>query len=288
MAREFETSNLTSLRDTLRVADGDVNLLGYDTTAKPLAPGGKSKTVKKLTEVGPSLANLQEMLYANGVHGDPRRLLLVLQGMDTSGKDSVIRHAVGLVGPLGTKVTAFRQPTPEEAAHHFLWRIRKALPAPGIVGVFNRSYYEDVLVPKVQNNIDHRTFAERIDDINHFESQLVDSGTVIVKCFLHISYTEQRERLLARLDDPTKIWKFSPSDIDARAYWSDYQRAYSSVIAKTSTDAAPWYVVPSDTKWYRNWAVAELLTEALLEMKLDYPRPEFDVGACRARLQPPY
>jgi PPK2 family polyphosphate:nucleotide phosphotransferase len=186
------------------------------------------------------------------------------------------------------KVTAFKRPTPEEAAHHFLWRIRKALPGPGMIGVFNRSHYEDVLVPRVHENIDDVTFVERIDDINHFESHLVDAGTVIVKCFLHISYAEQRERLLARLDDPTKIWKFNPSDIEARAYWSDYQHAYSSVIAKTSTDVAPWHMVPSDSKWYRNWAVGELLTEALLDMKLDYPRAEFDVDACRARLQPPY
>jgi PPK2 family polyphosphate:nucleotide phosphotransferase len=285
MASESEAK---SVRDALRVAEGPVNLLGYDTSAKPLAPGGKSKTLHELTDTGASLASLQERLYANGVKGDQHRVLLVLQGMDTSGKDGVVTHTVSLVRPAGVSIKSFKKPTPEEAAHHFLWRIRRALPAAGMIGVFNRSHYEDVVITKVHDWIDDPTWFERTDQINAFEQQLVVTQTVLVKCFLHISYTEQRQRLLARLDDPTKLWKFNPNDIDERAYWSDYQSTYSAVIARTSTDHAPWYIVPSDSKWYRNWAVSQLLTETLEDLHLSYPVADFDIETSRVRLQPPY
>jgi PPK2 family polyphosphate:nucleotide phosphotransferase len=285
MARDSETK---SVRDALRVAGGPVNLLGYDTSARPLAPGGKSRTLSDLTQIGPSLASLQERLFANGVKGDQRRVLLILQGMDTSGKDGVVSHVVGLVGPAGVSIKSFKKPTPEEAAHHFLWRVRRAAPGPGMIGVFNRSQYEDVVITKVHDWIDEPNWAERIEQITAFEDDLVAAGTSIVKCFLHISYAEQRRRLLARLDDPTKHWKFNPTDIDERAYWSDYQSTYSAVIARTSTERAPWYVVPSDSKWYRNWAVGHLLSETLEDLKLEYPKADFDIEACRARLQPPY
>lgn len=278
----------SSLRSALRVADGPVTLLGYDSAARHLAPAGKSRTLDALASVGEFLAAQQEMLFANGVSGDQRRVLLILQGMDTSGKDGVVRHVVGQVGPAGVSIRSFKKPTPAEAAHHFLWRVRKALPVPGIIGVFNRSHYEDVGITRVHDWIDEDTWAQRIEEINDFEQQLVDSGTTIVKCFLHIGYAEQRTRLLARLDDPTKLWKFNPADIDERAYWADYQATYSSVIAKTSTQAAPWYIVPSDRKWYRNWAVAQLLAEALSDLKLTYPAADFDIESARARLQPPF
>jgi PPK2 family polyphosphate:nucleotide phosphotransferase len=272
----------------LRVAEGPITLLGYDAAGKPLAPRSKSKAVKELAKTGTVLAGQQEMLYANGASGDQRRVLLVLQGTDTSGKDGVVSHVVGQVGPAGVRITSFKKPTAEEAAHHFLWRIRRALPPAGMIGVFNRSHYEDVLVTRVHESIDEATWAERIADINAFERQLVESGTVLLKCFLHISYGEQRERLLARLDDPTKIWKFNPADIDERAYWSDYQSAYAAAITATSTDSAPWYIIPSDSKWYRNWAISQLLCDALLGMELSFPKADFDVQAARARLQPPF
>jgi PPK2 family polyphosphate:nucleotide phosphotransferase len=195
---------------------------------------------------------------------------------------------VGQVGPAGVRITSFKKPTAEEAAHHFLWRIRRALPAAGMIGVFNRSHYEDVLVTRVHGRIDDDTWAERIADINAFERKVVESGTVLLKCFLHISYAEQRKRLLARLDDPAKVWKFNPADIDERAYWSDYQSAYAAAIGATSTDWAPWYIVPSDLKWYRNWAVSQLLRNALLGLELSFPKADFDIEAARARLQPPY
>jgi PPK2 family polyphosphate:nucleotide phosphotransferase len=277
-----------SLRARLRLADGPVNLLGYDTAAKPLAPGGKTKTGRVLTEAGPELAQLQEKLFASGAAGDQRRVLLVLQGMDTSGKDGVVRHVLGLVNPAGVKIASFKKPTPEEAAHHFLWRIRRALPAPGMIGVFNRSQYEDVLVTRVHGSIDEAEWAKRIGEINAFESQLADTGTVILKCFLHISYAEQRDRLLARLDDPTKTWKFNPGDIDERAQWAEYQTVYGAVLQRSSTEAAPWYVIPGDSKWYRNWAIGQLLQETLDDLDLAYPPADFDLAAARARLQPPY
>jgi len=283
-----EPREAASLPAALRVADGPVTLLGYDPAGRPGAPDSKSKAAKELAKTGEVLAAQQEMLYAGGASGDPRRVLLVLQGTDTSGKDGVVSHVVGQVGPAGVRITSFRRPTPEEAAHHFLWRIRRALPAAGIIGVFNRSQYEDVVVPRVHGGISAETWAERIAEINAFEKQLAESGTVLIKCFLHISYTEQRERLLARLDDPTKLWKFNPQDIDERAYWSDYQSAYAAAIGATSTDQAPWYIVPSDVKWYRNWAVSQLLLDALLGLELSYPKADFDVEAARARLQPPY
>ncbi|HEY2042718.1 MAG TPA: PPK2 family polyphosphate kinase [Jatrophihabitans sp.] len=287
-ADDDKTASDASLASTLRVADGPVNLLGYDTSAKPLAPGGKSKTLAALAEDGAELADLQERLYANGAKGAQRRVLLVLQGMDTSGKDGVVEHVVGMVDPAGVSIKAFKRPTPEEEAHHFLWRIRKALPGPGMIGVLNRSHYEDVVITTVHDWIDDDVWAERVWEINAFERELTDAGTIIVKCFLHISYAEQRARLLARLDDETKIWKFDPADIDERAYWSDYQTRYAAAIAKTSTDAAPWYIVPSDAKWYRNWAIGRLLRDALRELDLHYPPADFDIEACRARLQPPY
>ncbi len=272
----------------LRVAEGPVTLLDYDPASKPFAPGPKAETLKALALTGEVLASQQEMLYANGVNGDPRRVLLVLQGSDTSGKDGVVRHVLGQVAPAGVSITSFKRPTAEEAAHHFLWRIRRALPAAGMIGVFNRSHYEDVLVPRVHASIDADTWAERIGEINAFEQELADSGTVVVKCFLHISYSEQRKRLLARLDDPTKHWKFNVADIDERAYWSDYQAAYAAAIAATSTERAPWHIIPSDTKWYRNWAVSQVLREALLGLELSYPAADFDVEAARARLRPPF
>lgn len=289
MARDARApSEFASLRAALRVAQGPVTLLGYDTAGKPLTPGGKAKTERDLTETGTVLAAQQEMLFARGVSGDRRRVLLVLQGMDTSGKDGVVRHVLGQVGPAGVSIRSFKKPTAQEAAHHFLWRIRGALPAPGMIGVFNRSHYEDVLTTRVHEQIDQDTWADRISQIRDFERELAASGTTIIKCFLHISYAEQRQRLLARLDDPTKLWKFNPADIDERAYWSDYQVTYGETIGSTDTNQAPWYIVPSDSKWYRNWAVGRLLAEAMPGLELSYPDADFDVEACRARLQPPY
>ncbi len=282
----------TALRSTLRLAPGVVNLAGYDTAAKPSAPGGrgsgKSAAVRSLTKkTGPELASLQERLYAEASAGGQRRLLVVLQGMDTSGKGGVIDHVVGQLGPSGTTVSSFKKPTAEEAAHHFLWRIRRRLPAAGQIGVFDRSHYEDVLVVKVHRQVDNAEVTRRYEEINRFEAELTAAGTTVVKCFLHVSYATQRERLLARLDDPAKHWKFREADIDERQLWSDYQAAYADALEHTSTDAAPWYVIPADQKWYRNWAISELLREVLTELDPQFPDVTLDVNALKRRLQPP-
>ncbi|HKF33758.1 MAG TPA: PPK2 family polyphosphate kinase [Jatrophihabitantaceae bacterium] len=273
-----------SMREALRVQPGTVNLAGYEPDATPLAPGGRGKTGEAAAAAGPILAGLQERLWAERT----RSVLLVLQGIDTAGKGGVVTHVVGLLGPEGVRVTAFKKPTPEEAAHHFLWRIRRALPGPGIVGVFDRSHYEDVLVPRVHETTPEQEWRDRYGEINAFEAELVGTGTAVVKCFLHISYAEQRERLLARLSDPSKHWKFQESDIDERAYWADYQAAFAGMLERCSTEAAPWYVVPSDRKWYRNWAVGRILSEVLEELDPRYPQTELDVERLRKRLQPPY
>jgi PPK2 family polyphosphate:nucleotide phosphotransferase len=286
MVRESQSES-RSLRAALRVADGPVTLLGYDPAGKPQAPGGKARTTKQLATDGRLLATQQDMLFARGTTGDRRRILLVLQGTDTSGKDGVVSHVVGQVGPAGVLVRGYKKPTPAEAAHHFLWRIRRALPGPGIIGVFNRSHYEDVLVGRVHGQLDQDTWQRRIEEINAFERDLHASGTTVLKCFLHISFGEQRARMLERLDDPTKLWKFNPADIDERARWSDYQAAYAAVLSETSTAAAPWYIIPSDRKWYRNWAISRLLIESLTDLGLSYPPADFDIEQCRARLQPP-
>lgn len=272
-----------SVRDALRLPPGTVDLARYATADTPFAPSKKSRAKEELEPSG-ELPSLQERLFAEGT----RSVLLVLQGIDTAGKGGVVDHVVGLLGPEGVVTTAFKRPTAEELAHHFLWRIRKRLPSPGIISVFDRSHYEDVVVTRVHETIPEVEWRRRYEEINAFEADLVAGGTTVVKCFLHISYAAQRERLLARLEDPTKRWKFQEDDIDERAYWSDYQAAFSGMLQNCSTDDAPWYVVPSDTKWYRNWAIARIMNETLRELDPRYPQPDLDLDRLRRRLQPPY
>ena len=277
-----------SLRERLRVPSGPVDLAEIDTRATPHAPGDKDKTREALIEQGGALADLQERLYAEGTQeGATRRLLLVLQGMDTSGKGGTIKHVAGLMNPQGIGIASFKKPTEEELAHDFLWRIRKRVPPPGSVGIFDRSHYEDVLIVRVHELVPRAEWQGRYAEINDFEAELSDQGVAIVKVFLHISYDEQRERLLARLDDPTKHWKFNPRDIDERRRWPDYMRAYEAALEECSTEVAPWYVVPADRKWYRDWAVAALVRETLEELDPRYPQPELDIEALKARLAPP-
>jgi PPK2 family polyphosphate:nucleotide phosphotransferase len=270
--------------DRLRVPSCPVDLSAYDPYATPGFDGDKAAGEAALIKLGPHLSDLQERLYAEGVTGGSRSLLLVLQGMDTAGKGGTVRHVIGQVDPQGCSVTAFKRPTQEELAHHFLWRIRKRLPAPGILGVFDRSHYEDVLIVRVHELVPRATWSRRYATINRFEASLVDGGTRLVKVFLHISKEEQLRRLLARLDDPTKHWKFSPHDVDERACWDDYQQAYEAALEKCNRKAAPWYIVPADRKWYRNWAISKLLIEQLEDMKLTWPEANFDVAKERVRL----
>lgn len=246
-------------------------------------PGLKSRKrlTRDLKRHRANLFSLQERLFA----AHKRSLLIVLQGMDTSGKDGTITHVIGGMNPQGVLITAFKQPTPEEKRHGFLWRIRKRLPEPGDIGIFNRSHYEDVLIARVHDLAKPSVLERRYGIINSFEKELVRGGTKIVKICLHISYDEQRRRLLERLSDPDKHWKFKETDIDERAFWDDYQSAYSLAITNCSTQWAPWYVVPANDKDYRNWAISRLLIEILEEMNPQYPHPRLDVRRLVKRLQ---
>jgi PPK2 family polyphosphate:nucleotide phosphotransferase len=250
-----------------------------DPGSAPVGPGKKPKALAKLGSAGERLSKLQEALYAEGVGGGRRSVLLVLQGMDTSGKGGTVSHVLGLVNPMGVRYTGFKAPTPAERRHHYLWRIRRQLPAPGQIGVFDRSHYEDILVPRVSGLLSAAERRRRYGEINAFEQELADAGTTVVKVFLHISPDEQLNRLKARLETPEKHWKYNPGDLEARSHWPAYQEAYADIFEKTSTGHAPWYVVPADHKWYRNWAVAELLIETLADLKPRFPEPGFDVAA---------
>jgi PPK2 family polyphosphate:nucleotide phosphotransferase len=267
-----------------RLSPGPVDLVAMPTDATPDFIGGKKEGKAALAALGDELSDLQERLWAERTTGSQRRVLLVLQGMDTSGKGGVLRHTVGLVDPQGIKITSFKAPTEEERRHDFLWRIRTAVPQPGYIGVFDRSHYEDVLIGRVHGGAQPEVIESRYDQINQFEAELAAAGVVILKCMLHISAPEQRSRLLARLEKKDKYWKFNPADIDERTRWSDYRAAYEIALERTNTETAPWYVVPSDKKWYRNLVVGRLLLETLSDMKLRWPAPDFDVDKERRRL----
>jgi PPK2 family polyphosphate:nucleotide phosphotransferase len=277
-------STVTRVSDLLRAEVGPVDLTAIDTRATPGFGGSKARGKAALEQLSPRLADLQERLYAEGHTGGARRLLLVLQGMDTSGKGGTVSHVVGQVDPQGVTITSFKAPTKEELAHDFLWRIKAALPGPGMLGVFDRSHYEDVVVVRVRNLVDRRTWSRRYGTINRFEERLVAEGTTVVKCFLHISKEESRARLLRRLDRPDKRWKFNPEDIDMRGRWDEFMLAYGDAIERCNTEVAPWYVIPADRKWYRNWAVMNILIEHLQAMKVQWPPPDFDVEKQRQRL----
>jgi len=263
---------------------GDVDLAELDPAVRPIGPDSKSVAQKALTELTERLAGLQSRLLAQGRSGNPRRVLLILQGMDTCGKDGVIKHVLGGLNPVGVRVASFQKPTREEMAHHFLWRIKRQVPVPGIVGAFNRSHYEDVLVPRVHEQITAAAWSKRYEEINTFERRLGDNGVTLIKCFLHISPEVQEKRLLARLDDPEKIWKYDPDDVTERTRWDSYQSAYNDALSTCRSPDAQWSIIPSDHKWYRNWAVAALLTERLQSLDPRYPPPPSDLQHERERI----
>lgn len=272
------------LLDKLRVPPGPVDLTTYDPAATPGLSGGKEKGQEALEKLGPALSDWQERLFAEGRGGGNRSILIVLQGMDTSGKGGTIRHGAGLVDPQGLRLTSFKAPTPAEKRRGFLWRIRQALPGAGYIGVFDRSHYEDVLIARVRNLVTEPVWSRRYAQINEFEQEVAASGTTILKCFLHISPDEQKKRLLARLDDPTKHWKYNPHDVDERMLWPAYMEAYEAALERCNDPVAPWYVIPSDRKWYRNWAVTTLLEETLRGLDPQWPKGEFDVTVERKRI----
>ncbi|MET8850538.1 PPK2 family polyphosphate kinase [Amycolatopsis sp. NPDC004625] len=277
MAKKDDGSRV---RDALRVG-GDLP----DPGSTPVGPGKKAKALAGLESAGERLSALQEALYAEGVGGGPRRVLLVLQGMDTSGKGGTVSHVLGLVNPMGVRYAGFKKPTAAERRHDYLWRIRKQLPAPGQIGVFDRSHYEDILVPQVTGLLTTAERRRRYAELNAFEAELAEAGTTVLKVFLHISPEEQLKRLKARLVTPEKHWKYNPGDLEARSHWPAYAKAYAGIFEKTSTAHAPWYAVPADHKWYRNWAVAELLIETLADLKPAFPAPDYDVDAELAKLK---
>ena len=263
----------------------------------PIAPGTRVRLTDKAARgprglpegraledaLGQALDRLNEMqqrFYSDG----RRALLVVLQGRDASGKDGVIRRVFGACNPLGLRITAFAAPSDVERSHDYLWRVHRAVPPRRYIGIFNRSHYEDVLVARVRGLVPKKVWRERYAQINAFEAMLAASGTVVAKFFLHVSRRAQGERLLERLDDPVKHWKFDPGDLDDRDRWDDYTDAYTDVLSRCSTDVAPWYVVPADDKKVRDYLIARTLLRTLKRLELRYPTPDFDIATCRARL----
>lgn len=257
--------------DRWRIKPSDkVDLADFDPRSSAGAPGDKEETVAATLPLVEQLSELQNRLWAES----KQSLLLVLQAMDAGGKDGTVRRVFTGVNPQGVKVASFKAPTVEELAHDFLWRIHQHTPAHGEIGVFNRSHYEDVLIVRVDEIVPEPVWRARYEQIRHFEQALSHSGTRVIKVFLHISKEEQKERFQARLDTPEKRWKFSAADLAVRAKWDQYQEAYADAIAKTSTDEAPWFVVPADRKWYRDWAILQILLGTLKDMDPQYPEEE--------------
>lgn len=277
---EFSQSPAT----LLKVGPG-FTLAEQATDATPGYSGKKADGAATLAARGPVLADLQEKLFAESRYGGENSALLVLQAMDTAGKGGIVGHVIGAVDPQGVKLKSFKAPTDEEKAHDFLWRIRPAVPEAGMLGVFDRSHYEDVLIHRVHAWADEAELERRYEAINAFEAELAAGGTTVVKIMLNLGKDEQKERLTARLADSSKHWKYSPSDLTERAFWPDYMDAYQKVFDKTSTETAPWYVVPADKKWYARAAVQEILIEALSSLGLEWPKGDFDLATELKRLE---
>ncbi len=235
----------------------------------------KNEDVKETTEKNiKNLINLQYLLYAENKHA----LLIVLQGMDTSGKDGTIKHVMSGINPQGCQVTSFKSPTSEELTHDFLWRIHNKIPPKGYIGIFNRSQYEDVLIARVASLVPKDVWQARYEQINNFEQSLSENNVEILKFFLHISKEEQKERLIERLNDPSKNWKFSPSDLEVRKYWDEYMKAYEDILNKCSTKWAPWFVIPADNKWFRNLSVSQIVVDKLKSLNMKMPKSTIDLS----------
>jgi PPK2 family polyphosphate:nucleotide phosphotransferase len=247
-----------------------VRLSDFDPDDTSLAPGDKDETKEKSAKIVDHLDDLQEVLFAE----HKRKVLIVLQGMDTSGKDGTVEHVMSGFNPSGTRVVSFKKPTGVELDHDYLWRVHAQAPGAGEIGVFNRSHYEDVLIVRVHNLVPSSVWKKRYAQINDFEHMLAENGTLILKFFLNISREEQKRRLQARIDDPTKRWKFQHGDLDERKLWPQYQHAYEDALSKTATSWAPWYIVPANAKWYRNYVVGSIIADALAKLKMRFPQPD--------------
>jgi PPK2 family polyphosphate:nucleotide phosphotransferase len=270
--------------DELLRAPAEVRLRDIDTRSTPGFDGDKAEGERALADGVDELSTLQERLHAASTAGETRRVLLVIQAMDTAGKGGIVRHVIGSVDPQGVQLAAFKRPTEEELSHHFLWRVEKQLPAVGKIGVFDRSHYEDVLIGHVRELAPADEIEQRYDDITAFERRVADSGTSILKVMLHISKEEQGERLAERLARPDKHWKYNPGDIDERMLWAEYERAYELAIQRTDADHAPWFIVPADRKWYARLAVQSLLLSTLRDLDPQWPSADFDVEVEKQRL----
>ncbi|GAA3027400.1 polyphosphate kinase 2 family protein [Gordonia defluvii] len=281
--KALPTGWTTSPREALRVTNTGP-IAQYDAASTPGYTGDKQAGTAALIERGAHLADLQEMLFANGRSRGHRSVLLVVQGMDTAGKGGIVRHVGGLVDPQGLAITGFGKPTPEELTHDFLWRIHRALPPAGKIGIFDRSHYEDVLPVRVHNLVPERVWSQRYDLITQFEREVVAAGTTVLKVALVVSREKQKQRLIDRLNDPTKYWKFDPSDVEERGFWEDYLEAYQTIFDRTDGDHAPWYLIGADRKWFSRLAVCELLIDALEGLNLGWPAATFDVEVERARV----
>jgi PPK2 family polyphosphate:nucleotide phosphotransferase len=261
--------------NTYRINPGmKVSLKDLDPGDQTLFSGSKHEARQLMLDSTKQLEQLQELLYAEHKH----KLLIVLQAIDTGGKDGVIRHVFEGVNPQGVKVASFKTPSVEELDRDYLWRVHKQIPGKGEITIFNRSHYEDVLVVRVHKLVEKRVWLKRYVQINNFERMLTEEGTTILKFFLHIDKDEQKKRLQARLDDPHKQWKFNSGDLKERELWDDYMQAYEDVLSKTSTKWAHWYVIPANKKWYRNYVIATIMIETLKKLKLSYPEPGEDLS----------
>ena len=263
--------------ERFRVKPGNkINLDDIDADFKP-ADLDSEEAAHQLERSTEKIRDLQHLMYAE----DRRSLLVVLQGRDAAGKDGTIRRVFGPMNPQGCRVTSFKVPSKMEAAHDFLWRCHFAAPKRGMVGIFNRSHYEDVLVVRVHDLVPKKIWSKRYDHINDFERLLVDSGTVILKFYLHIDREEQLERFKKRIDNPKKNWKISDADYSERPYWDEYTRAFEEAISKCSTGDAPWFVIPANRKWFRNLAIADIVVDTMEDLGMRYPEPEVDIDEIR-------
>lgn len=254
----------------------DFDLASFDRASTPGWEGDKDSAAAFMAQRGEQLSDLQERLFADGKSGGTRSVLLLLQGIDTSGKGGIVRHVIGMVDPQGVALASFGVPTPEEAKHHHLWRIRKQVPEPGKIGVFDRSHYEQVLVVKVDELEPPEVNEKRYDELVTFDREIIDGGTTLIKVAMMVSHAEQGARLQERLERPDKWWKYNTGDVDVRERWDDYQAAYAEMFARTSVDDAPWHIIPADRKWYARLAVTELLYGALTDLDLGWPAADFD------------
>lgn len=249
-----------------------IKLSEIDTNDISLYKAGKKHHHDELHELREELREGQNLLYAEG----KKKLLVVIQAMDTGGKDGTVKSVFGRVDPQGIEVTSFKKPSAEELSHDYLWRVHQHAPANGMIAVFNRSHYEDIIAVRVKEIFPESVWSKRYRHVVEFERMLVEEGTKIVKIFLHISKDEQKERLQARLDEPAKNWKFNPGDLEDRARWDDFMAEYENIFEKTSTDEAPWYIVPADRKWYRNLVVSQIIIDALKSLDMSYPETDWD------------